>query len=49
VFPNVDCGALTRFYQALKPLGATSAQAAALRKYLLHASIPLYLPHCPVH
>jgi hypothetical protein len=49
VFPNVDCGALTRFYQALKPLGATSAQAVALRKYLLHASIPLYLPHCPVH
>jgi hypothetical protein len=48
-FPNVDCGALTRFYQALRPLGATSGQAAALRKYLLHASIPLYLPHCPVH
>jgi hypothetical protein len=49
VFPNVDCGALTRFYQALRPLGATSAQAKALREYLLHASIPLYLPHCPVH
>jgi hypothetical protein len=49
VFPNVDCGALTRFYQALRPLGATSAQAVALRKFLLHASIPLYLPHCPVH
>jgi hypothetical protein len=49
VFPDVDCGALTRFYTALKPLGATSAQAKALRKYLLHASIPLYLPHCPVH
>jgi hypothetical protein len=49
VFPNVDCGALTRFYQALRPLGATSAQSAALRKYLLHASIPLYLPHCPVN
>jgi hypothetical protein len=49
VFPNVDCGALTRFYQGLRPLGVTSAQSAALRKYLLHASIPLYLPNCPVH
>jgi hypothetical protein len=49
VFPNVDCGALTRFYTALHSVGATSAQSAALRKYLLHASIPLYLPHCPVH
>jgi hypothetical protein len=49
VFPQVDCGALTRFYQALRPLGATSAQAIALRKFLLHASIPLYLPKCPVH
>jgi hypothetical protein len=49
VFPNVDCGALTRFYQALRPLGATSAQAVALRKFLLHAAVPLYLPHCPVH
>jgi hypothetical protein len=49
VFPNVDCGALERFYTALRPLGVTSAQAAALRNYLFHASIPLYLPHCSVH
>ena len=49
VFPNVDCGALRRFYEALRPLGATSAQAVALRRFLLHASIPLYLPNCPVH
>jgi hypothetical protein len=48
-FPQVDCGALTRFYAALRPLGATSAQAVALRKFLLHASIPLYIPNCPVH
>jgi hypothetical protein len=48
-FPQVDCGALTRFYQALRPIGVTSAQAIALRKFLLHASIPLYLPNCPVH
>jgi hypothetical protein len=49
VFPQVDCGALRRFYEALRPLGATSAQAVALRKFLLHASVPLYLPNCPVH
>jgi hypothetical protein len=49
VFPQVDCGALRRFYAALRPLGATSAQAVALRRFLLHASIPLYLPNCPVH